>query len=79
MDITSIIVACISLLGTLAGSYAGIKKSTELTAYRLQKLEEKVNLHNNLIERTYQIEQKIAVLDNRERVSEHRIEDLENK
>lgn len=77
MDMTSIIVACISLLGTLIGTYTGIRKSTELSNYRIQKLEEKVNRHNNLIERTYKIEQKLAVLDNRESVSEHRIEDLE--
>lgn len=79
MDMTSIIVACISLLGTLIGTYAGIRKSTELSNYRIQRLEEKVNRHNNLIERTYLIEQEIAVLKNRESVSEHRIEDLENE
>ena len=54
-------------------------KHNALQAQRLKQLEEKVNKHNNLIERTYAIEQKRAVLDNRERVSEHRIEDLENR
>lgn len=54
-------------------------KHNALQAQRLKRLEEKVNKHNNLIERTYAIEQKLAVLDNRERVSEHRIDDLENK
>ena len=69
----------ISMCGTLVGTYAGIRKANSLTNYRIQQLENKVNKHNNLIERTYQIEQKLAVLDNREKVSEHRIEDLENK
>ena len=54
-------------------------KHNVLQAQRLKQLEEKVNRHNNLIERTYAIEQKLAVLDNRERVSEHRIDDLENR
>ena len=54
-------------------------KHNALQAQRLKLLEEKVNRHNNLIERTYAIEQKLAVLDNRERVSEHRIDDLENR
>ena len=67
------------MCGTLVGTYAGIRKANSLTNYRIQQLENKVNKHNNLIERTYQIEQKLAVLDNREKVSEHRIEDLENK
>ena len=79
MDITSIIFACISMCGTLVGTYAGIRKANSLTNYRIQQLENKVNKHNSLIERTYKIEQKLAVLDNRERVSEHRLEDLENK
>ena len=79
MDITSIIVAFISMCGTLVGTYAGIRKANSLTNYRIQQLENKVNKHNSLIERTYKIEQKLAVLDNREKVSEHRLEDLENK
>ena len=67
------------MCGTLVGTYAGIRKANSLTNYRIQQLENKVNKHNSLIERTYQIKQKLAVLDNREKVSEHRIEDLENK
>ena len=69
----------ISMCGTLVGTYAGIRKANSLTNYRIQQLVNKVNKHNSLIERTYQIKQKLAVLDNREKVSEHRIEDLENK
>ena len=67
------------MCGTLVGTYAGIRKANSLTNYRIQQLENKVNKHNSLIERTYKIEQKLAVLDNRESVSEHRLEDLENK
>ena len=58
---------------------AEMDKHNALQAQRLKQLEEKVNRHNNLIERTYAIEQKFAVLDNRESVSEHRIDDLENR
>ena len=67
------------MCGTLVGTYAGIRKANSLTNYRIQQLENKVNKHNSLIERTYKIEQKLAVLDNREKVSEYRLEDLENK
>ena len=45
MDITSIIVACISMCGTLVGTYAGIRKANSLTNYRIQQLENKVNKH----------------------------------
>ena len=39
----TIIVAVISLMGTLAGSYWANKKNTALIAYRLEQLESKVN------------------------------------
>ena len=42
-------------------------------------LKEEVQKHNNVIERTFALEQSMAVLENRTRVSEHRIDDLEKK
>lgn len=53
---TEIIVALLGLMGTLAGSFLGVLASSKLTTYRLGQLEEKVNRHNNLIERTYVLE-----------------------
>ena len=52
----SIIVAILSLVGTLIGSMTGILTANKLVNYRLKKLEEKVQAHNNLIERTYKLE-----------------------
>ena len=46
MDST-IIVALISLLGTLTGSLGGIVVSSKLTNYRIEQLEKKVDKHNN--------------------------------
>ena len=51
-----IIVALLSFAGTLAGSLLGVLAAQKLTQYRLAQLEEKVNRHNNLIERTYKLE-----------------------
>lgn len=53
---SEIIVALLGLLGTLAGSFLGVLAASKLTNYRLSQLEEKVNKHNNLIERTYKLE-----------------------
>lgn len=75
----TVIVALISLAGTLGGTFGGILVSNKLTNYRIEQLEKKVEKHNSVIERTYTIEQNIAVLENREKVSEHRIDDLEKK
>ena len=51
-----IFVALLSFAGTLAGSLLGVMAAQKLTQYRLAQLEEKVNRHNNLIERTYKLE-----------------------
>jgi len=55
MDPT-IIVAIIAALSTSAGSFMGIIASSKLMTYRLQQLEEKVNKHNGVIERTFALE-----------------------
>jgi hypothetical protein len=67
----------LSLVGTLAGAYLANKKSTALIAYRLEQLEEKVNKHNSVIERTYELEKHEEVIEEKIRVANHRIDDLE--
>lgn len=74
----TIVVAILSLVGTLAGAYLANKKTTALVVYRLEQLESKVNKHNEVIERTYQLEQHEAVTDEKLEVINHRIKDLEN-
>ena len=78
MDST-VISAILALIGSLCGTFAGIVTSSKLTEYRIKELEKKQDKHNTLIERTYVLEQKYAVLDNKEKVSEHRIDDLERR
>lgn len=73
----AIIVAALGLVGTLVGSYLANRKSTALIAYRLEQLEQKVSKHNNLVERTYALEEAVALMDERVRVANHRIADLE--
>ena len=74
-----VITAALSLVGTLAGTLGGIALSSNLTNYRIEQLEKKVEKHNNLITRTYKLEQDFAVMDERVRVANHRIEDLEKE
>ena len=75
--VSTIIVACLSLLGTLAGAYFANRKSSALIAYRLEQLEAKVNRHNSVIERTSRLEEQEQLLEERIKVANHRIEDLE--
>ena len=73
----TVIVAALSLAGTLAGAYLANRRSSALIAYRLEQLEQKVSKHNNLVERTYALEESVALMDERVRVANHRIADLE--
>ncbi len=61
----SIIVAVISGACTLAGSFAGVITSSRLTAYRIQQLELRVDKHNHLVERMYQVEDRLNVQEER--------------
>lgn len=59
-----VIVAIWGFLGTAVGSIGGILASSKLTAYRLERLEKKVEKHNNLVERVYIVEGDIKVIKN---------------
>ncbi len=73
----AVIVAILALIGTLGGSLAGILTANKLTNYRIQQLEEKVEKHNKVIERVYNLEKHEAVMDEEIKVANHRIDDLE--
>lgn len=65
-----IIIALVSMAGTIIGTFGGILTSSKLTSFRLEKLEQKVDKHNSFAERMPVLEEKIKVLN-------HRIEDIE--
>lgn len=65
----TIIVGLLSLIGTIAGTFGGILTANKLTTYRIERLEEKVNKHNNIIERTYKLEGEMTEI-------QHDIKDL---
>ena len=74
----TIIVALISLAGTLIGSLLGVVATARLTTYRLEQLERKVDKHNNVIERVYLLEKHEEVVDEKIKTANHRIDDLED-
>lgn len=71
MDST-VIVALISLAGTIIGSLGGIVVSGKLTAYRIQQLENKVAEHNDFARRMPVMEEQIKEL-------KHKTEDMERE
>ncbi len=77
--IVAIIAGIASIGGACIGAYFSDRKTVALITYRLEKLEEKVDKHNNVIERTYALEEVAAVQDEHIKNVDHRISDLEKK
>lgn len=75
----TIIAALIGLAGSAIGSVLGIIASARLTSYRLEQLEKRVQAHNNLIERTYKLEERTELQEEKIKTASRRIEDLEKK
>lgn len=68
----TVIVALLSLAGTAIGSVLGIITSQRLIEYRLKQLEDKVNKHNQIVERTFQLEGRMNEV-------EHDIRDIKGR
>ena len=60
---SEIVVALLGLVGTLAGSFLGVVTANKLVEFRLKQLEDKVNKHNCIIERTYKLEGRVTELE----------------
>ena len=67
-----VLTSLLDLAGTAIGSITGILTSARLTNFRLKQLEEKVKLHNNLVERMTAVEQ-------RSKSNTHRLDNLERE
>lgn len=74
---TEIIVAVVTGIATVTAVVITNRKSNALIAYRLEQLEEKVDKHNTVIERTYELEKDYAVLEDKIKSAQHRLDDLE--
>lgn len=77
--VVALITGGLGLIGTFCGVFFSQRKSTALIVYRIEQLEEKVHKHNCLIERTYALEKKTEVQDEKIKVANNRIKDLEER
>ena len=75
----AVAVAVIGLCGSGMGSLIGALVSNKVWQYRIEQLEKKVEKHNNVIERTYKLEEENMVIDEGIKVMNHRIADLERR
>ena len=74
----TVLVALIGLAGSGAGAFGGILVSSKLTQYRLEQLERKGEVHNQVIDRVYKLEERTEVQEEKIKVANRRIGDLEN-
>lgn len=68
--ISGLCVAIPSLIATILSHKSNNKKAEEtknLTIYRIDQLEKKVDKHNNLIDRMYKIENRVTLLEENRR------------
>ena len=75
----AIIVALIGLAGSGIGSVIGVLASSRLTKYRIEQLEQQVSKHNHLVERTYKLEERTELQEEKIKAANYRIEGLERK
>lgn len=74
----TVIVAILSLVGTCIGSIVAILTANNLTKYKIEELTKEVEKHNSVIERTFVIEKRLDVIDEKILVANHRLKDLED-
>lgn len=74
----AIVAALITGVLSLIGVYAANRKSAALMEYRLRQLELKVDKHNQVVERTFRLEEQTALLEAEDKRINKRLEILED-
>ena len=62
MEWSTVLVAVITAGFAFLGVYTSNRKQAALVAYRLEKLENKVDQHNHVVERMYRLESRVETL-----------------
>lgn len=78
--ITAVAAVVCQVIISMSGRSAAQRERAEsnrLIVYRLEQLETKVDKHNNVIERVYQLEKDADVIKEQIKVANHRIDDIE--
>ena len=67
MILTSVISGLCVAIPSIIATVAANRKDNALVKYRIDHLDNKVNKHNNLIERMYKIEERVSILEEKEK------------
>jgi len=77
--IAAIVSAAGAVLVSLINSHYQSNATRKLIEYKIDELTKRVDKHNNVIERTYKLEELTALQEEKIKVANHRIDDLERK
>ena len=77
--IEAIITGAVAIAVCMLNNYFQNRKSTALIEYKIDELSKRVDKHNSIIDRTYKLEESVSVIEEKIKVENHRIEDLERK
>ena len=75
--IEAIITGVVAIAVCMLNNYFQNRKSTALIEYKIDELSKRVDKHNSIIDRTYKLEESVSVIEEKIKVENHRIEDLE--
>lgn len=75
----ALISAGAAILVCMISNYYQHRKTTALMEYKLDQLTKKVELHNNAVTRLYEAEKRLDVHDEKFKVVNHRVDDLEKE
>lgn len=75
--ISGVISAVAAIVVCVINQTTQARRTEALLTYKLDELTKRVDKHNNVIERTYKLEELTAVQEEQIKVANHRIEDLE--
>lgn len=75
----TIVVAVLSLVGTAIGSISAVFAANKLTNYKIDELKKTVERHNSLIDRTYRLEERATLMDEKLDNLDHRVAVIERR
>lgn len=75
--IVTVITGLVAIITCTINSIYQASATRKMTEYKIEELSKRVDKHNHLVERMYNVEQKEAVLEEKIDVANHRIADLE--
>lgn len=77
--IIALVTGAVTLAVCLVNNFLQQSKTRALLEYKLNELTQRVNKHNDLVERTYRLEEQFSVADEKLKELTRRLDKLEGK